>query len=238
MIGTLLTGPVEAAELRGRDAADPLLPAEHAALGDVLERRRRDFARGRHCAHRALARLGVPDEPVLTGPDREPRWPRDVVGSITHCESYAAAAVALRADVAALGIDAEPHAPLPDGVLRHVAGDEERAWLHSVDGSTCWDRVLFSAKESVFKAWFPAAGQWLGFRDAVVAFAPEEGTFRARLLVDGPEVGGRELRSFDGRFAVAGELVLTAVVVPNGQERRASVTSADSSARATSTNPA
>ena len=49
-----------------------------------------------------------------------------------------------------------------------------------------WDRLLFSAKESVYKAWFPLARRWLGFEDAVVMIDPSAGTFQARLLVVGP----------------------------------------------------
>ena len=28
-----------------------------------------------------------------------------------------------------------------------------------------WDRLTFSAKESVYKAWFPTYGKWLDFTD-------------------------------------------------------------------------
>ena len=212
MIGTLLAGPIEVVELRGGEP-DPLLPAERAALGQVVDGRRRDFAAGRHCARRALARLVGSPEPILSGPDREPVWPQGIVGSITHCDGYAAAAVARAGDVAALGIDAEPHSPLPDGVLRLVAREEEKAWIASADRATCWDRVLFSAKECVFKAWFPLARRWLGFHDAVVTFAPEQGRFAAQLRVEGPEVDGQLLSRIEGRFAVRDDLVLTAVAV-------------------------
>jgi 4'-phosphopantetheinyl transferase EntD len=92
-------------------------------------------------------------------------------------------------------------------VLRLVAGDEEREWLDSAAGPECWDRILFSAKESVFKAWFPLAGRWLGFKDALVTFDPDTGSFAARLLVPGP------VTRFDGRFTVRDGLVLTAVAV-------------------------
>jgi 4'-phosphopantetheinyl transferase EntD len=203
---SLFDAPVEVVELLDRDAADALLPAEEAQLGDVLDRRRLAFAAGRHCAHRALERLGVPHAPILIGADREPVWPEGVLGSITHCEGYAAAAVARASDLDGLGIDAEPHAPLPAGVLQLVADESERGWIAAAANGICWDRVLFSAKESVFKAWFPHTRQWLGFHDAQLTFEPAAGRFRARLLGDGPEL--------DGRYAVAGGLVLTALVAP------------------------
>ena len=204
---SLLDAPVEVVELLDAGTADALLPAESVQLGDVLDRRRRDFTAGRHCAHHALERLGVADAPILIGADREPVWPDGLLGSITHCEGYAAAAVARVDRVGGLGIDAEPHAPLPDGVLRLVADETERDWIgNAADEGICWDRVLFSAKESVFKAWFPLTRQWLGFHDAQLTFDPTAGRFRARLLD-----GGREL---DGRYAVMDGLVLTALVLP------------------------
>jgi 4'-phosphopantetheinyl transferase EntD len=32
----------------------------------------------------------------------------------------------------------------------------------------CWDRMLFSAKKSVYKAWFLLAWRWLGFKEASI----------------------------------------------------------------------
>ncbi len=39
-----------------------------------------------------------------------------------------------------------------------------------------WDRLLFSAKESVYKAWFPLTGRWLGFEEAAITINPADGT--------------------------------------------------------------
>src|SRR5262249_35628198 len=191
VIRVLLPARVAAAEVIGDDPNATLLPEEQAALGQVIEQRRRQFTLGRACARRALAERGLPLTPVRRGPKREPRWPAGVVGSITHCRGYAAAAVASQADLAALGVDAEEDGPLPRGVLRLVATEEERAWLAEVAvAGLPWDRILFSAKESVFKAWYPLASRWLGFQDAVVTFDPGRGTFRAHLLVEGPRLAG------------------------------------------------
>ncbi len=213
MIETLLGSAVEAVELRAGEPVDPLLAEERAGLGAALARRERDHRAGRHCARRALARLGVASVPILGGDDRAPVWPEGIVGSITHCEGYAAAAVARAADVAALGIDAEPHAPLPPGVLRRVTGAGDQ--LPAPGGPVHWDRLLFSAKESVFKAWSPLAGRGLGFGDARVTFAADAGRFRAEILVPA-DAGGPSV--VEGRFAVHDGLVLTAVVVPRARQ--------------------
>jgi 4'-phosphopantetheinyl transferase EntD len=143
-----------------------------------------------------------------------------VVGSITHCAGYRACAVARDRDVVTIGLDAEPHDNLPDGVLEAVASTGERAALSARAAAAPgvhWDRMLFSAKESVYKAWFPLTYRWLGFEDAVVDIDPAHGTFTARLLVDGPVVGGAALTGFDGRWLVSDGLIVTTIVVPRHQ---------------------
>jgi 4'-phosphopantetheinyl transferase EntD len=95
-----------------------------------------------------------------------------VAGSITHCEGYRAAGVARTTAIATMGLDAEPNEPLPDGVLDVIALDSERARiaeLSAAEPAVRWDRLLFSAKESVYKAWFPVAQRWLDFEEATLS---------------------------------------------------------------------
>src|SRR5664280_379691 len=228
MIDSILPEEAIAVETREDSADGVLFPAERAALGRAVERRRREFTTGRACAREAFSRLGVPSLPVTSGWGGEPQWPSGLVGSITHCEGYRACAVARSTDLASVGIDAEPNAPLPDGVLAEIARSEELPWLshlkHDVPGAH-WDRVLFSAKESVYKAWYPLAKRWLGFEDTILKVQPSTGMFHARLLVSGPVLAGRRMTGFSGRWLVQGGLVLTAVALPapGRGERRAGV---------------
>jgi 4'-phosphopantetheinyl transferase EntD len=135
---------------------------------------------------------------------------------MTHCDGYRAAAVAREREVRTLGLDAEPNEPLPDGVLTMVATPAEIAWLDTAPSApgVRWDRLLFSAKESIYKAWYPLMRRWLDFEEAVVTPDPDAGTFDARLCVPGPVVDGRRLTGFTGRWIVRRGLVLTAVAVP------------------------
>ncbi|MEV8569383.1 4'-phosphopantetheinyl transferase superfamily protein [Streptomyces sp. NPDC051322] len=193
-----------------------LFPEEEALLVKAVQKRRQEFSTGRRCARAALAAHGLPPAPILPGPRGAPLWPDGMVGSITHCAGYRAAAVARATDIAALGIDAEPTEPLRDpGVLALLTDAEERAALAGLklrQPETPWEKLLFSAKESVYKAWFPLTGEWLGFHDAHVSLAPD-GTFTATLLVPGPSVGGIPLTGFDGRWLVTGGLAVTAVTL-------------------------
>jgi 4'-phosphopantetheinyl transferase EntD len=119
--------------------------------------------------------------------------------------------VAQDRDVLASGLDAEPDEALPPGLLDMVSLPSERARLPGAPG-ICWDRLLFSAKESVYKAWFPLTRQWLGFHDVDIALSAG-GTFGARLLVPPPLINGLPLPGFSGRWLSARGLVLTAITV-------------------------
>ena len=217
MIADLLPPEVIAVEAFEDPPGVILFPEEEALLARAMDKRRREFTTARHCARTALGRLGVPPAPLLPGVKGAPQWPAGVVGSITHCDGYRAAAVARDQDVVTLGLDAEPAGPLPDGVLRLVSSEGERAWLRDFAQArpdVCWDRLLFSAKESVYKAWFPLAGRWLDFTEASVTVDPDAGTFSAALLVPGPVARGRTLAGFCGRWMTGRGLVLTAIAVP------------------------
>lgn len=212
---------------------DVLFPEEEALLTRSVAKRRREFTTVRACARRAMAGLGLPPAPVLPGKRGEPGWPEGVVGSMTHCDGYRAAALAPLSVARSIGIDAEPHAPLPDGVLDIVSLAPERERGQRVaegawgPGPVHWDRLLFSAKESVFKAWYPLTHRELDFSEAELTFeaqpapiagaaggATYQGTFRARLLpaADIPE--GFPFTGFDGRWVIHDGFVVTAIVVP------------------------
>ncbi|MBF0662746.1 MAG: 4'-phosphopantetheinyl transferase [Rhodococcus sp.] len=194
-------------------------PQEEPLVARAVDKRRREFAGARHCARQAMRHLGVEPGPVLRGERGAPVWPRGLVGSLTHCDGYRAAVLGYSLQVRSLGIDAEPHDVLPDGVLPAVSLEPEREWLASAGDDLHWDRLLFCAKEATYKAWFPLTGRWLGFEDAHITFERDTtadavtGTFHSRILVPGDTPDGPPLTGFDGRWLVADGLVLTAITV-------------------------
>ncbi|SDI30246.1 4'-phosphopantetheinyl transferase EntD (siderophore biosynthesis) [Sinosporangium album] len=206
-----------------KDAVDPelhpearLFPEEEATIAKAVERRRHEFITVRVCARRALAGLGFGRVPIVPGEARAPVWPGGVVGSMTHCQGYRACVVAWERDLVSVGIDAEPAGPLPEGVLEAVTLPEERtrlAHLGSVEPGVPWEKLIFSAKEAVYKAWYPLARRWLGFEDARIVFHVD-GTFTASLLVPGPVVAGEALAGFEGRWLARDGLVITAIAHP------------------------
>lgn len=211
MIETLLPPQVNAIEWLGEDGDAMPLPEEEPLIEGAVAARRAEFATARACARQALRNLGLPAGPILRGAKREPLWPAGIVGSITHCKGYRAAAVARADEVVTIGIDAEPHTAIEARVAARVLDDAERAWIAGAPSGTHWDRLIFSAKESVYKAWFPLTRRWLGFEEAHVAIDPEARAFEARLLI-GPPTGVPA--TFHGRYIAADGLVITAIAVP------------------------
>jgi len=210
VIERLLPPAISVVATREDDPGTALFPEEAALLGRTTEGRQAEFVTARCCARAALRRLGREDAAILRGPRREPQWPAGIVGSITHCDGYRAAAVAPAADVLTVGIDAEPHFVLPSDAAERALSDEERVWVRQAPAGIHWDRVIFSAKECVYKAWFPLARRWLGFDEAAIEIDPATATFRARLLIKPPDDVPAE---FNGRYLVEDGLVLTAIAV-------------------------
>jgi 4'-phosphopantetheinyl transferase EntD len=217
VLGAAAPGTVCAAELYTDPPDLEPLPEEAPLVAKSVAKRRNEFVTVRHCARQALADLGEPPVPILKGAKGEPCWPEGVVGSLTHCKGFRGAVVAHRSQVRSVGIDAEPHDVLPDGVLGAVSLARERAELADLPAGLHWDRILFCAKEATYKAWFPLTHRWLGFEDAHITFDVDQsgraGAFISRILIDPAAEHGPPLTTLSGRWSVANGLALTAIVL-------------------------
>jgi 4'-phosphopantetheinyl transferase EntD len=154
-----------------------------------------------------MAELGLEPRAIPAGPRREPLWPEGVVGSLTHTAGFCAAAVTTRITYAGLGIDAEPDGSLSEAVAARVCqrGELDAASMLGLNEGTL-ARVLFSAKEAVYKCQFPTSGAYLGFHDLRLEL--EQESFRAVLVVAaGPFAKGQVFR---GGWCRSAGLILTA----------------------------
>ncbi|KZX21063.1 4'-phosphopantetheinyl transferase family protein [Rathayibacter tanaceti] len=211
MIEAILPVGVHAAEEFGEAHGGTLLPEEEAVVANAAPKRRDEFAAVRRCARRALIELDRPPAALLPGPGGAPVWPDGVVGSMTHCRGYRGAVVADRSRLATIGIDAEPDEPLPADVLPVIARPDEIGPFRAAE--SVWpvngDRLLFSAKESVYKAWYPLTQRWLDFDDVSVTPDPHRRRFSARVLAEAPD----DCQHFSGTWTAANGLILTACVL-------------------------
>jgi 4'-phosphopantetheinyl transferase EntD len=194
-----------------RGPQPPLWPAEAAAVAQAVPARQQEFAAGRAAARAAMAVLGIAPQPVPAGEDRAPVWPEGVVGSITHANGLALAAVARAGAVLAIGIDAEPDRPLPAGLEDEICGPGEQPWLDALDPAARAraGRRVFAAKEAIYKALYPRMRRVIGFHDLVVDGVGERVT--ARLAQSCPPY--RTGHAVQARLAVAGGMILAASVL-------------------------
>jgi 4'-phosphopantetheinyl transferase EntD len=216
LLRTILPPEVEVEEWFGEPPGGELFEEEERVVARAVERRRLEYSTVRLLARAGLERLGYAPRPILAGSGGAPVWPAGVRGSMTHCAGYTAAAVASARHVSALGIDAEPDAPLPEGVLDMVATPAERDLLAGtarMRPGPSWDRLLFSAKEAVYKAWCPAMGTWLDPHESQIVFHPHRAEFTAVLSREGMAAGGLPIGRLHGRWARRDGVLLTAVAL-------------------------
>jgi 4'-phosphopantetheinyl transferase EntD len=217
LISTVVTDSVAAAELYSDPPGLKPLPDEEPLIARSVAKRRNEFVTARHCARLALAELGISPAPILKGDKGEPCWPDGVVGSLTHCDGYRGAVVGRAEQVRSVGIDAEPHGVLPNGVLEAVSLPAERCELAAMPDGLHWDRILFCAKEATYKAWYPLTHRWLGFEDAHIIFDVDAdgttGEFVSQILIDPAALSGPPLTALRGRWSVRDGLTLTAIVL-------------------------
>jgi enterobactin synthetase component D len=171
-----------------RNGNRPLHPEEELLVSPrAVAKRRGEFLLGRAAAHGAIrSLLGDSPHPVRKGTSGEPLWPEGLVGSITHSGDTAAAAVGRRREAEGIGIDLEALSKrVSFNISRKVCTEHELRWVLGTEDpgeKNLRLRMLFSAKESVYKALFPAGRVFLGFQDAELAWDSRERRFLGRLL--------------------------------------------------------
>ena len=148
-----------------------LHPAEENYFSQLSSVSRKEHYRsGRICAGEVLSKLGTLGQPVLRDPQtREPLRPEGISGAITHSGNWAAAAAGKTSDVLGIGIDLEDLERQVDSrISRHVCIPEEQKWLQECGEDFLEQnlKIIFSAKESIFKAFFPYTRTYLHFHDA------------------------------------------------------------------------
>jgi 4'-phosphopantetheinyl transferase EntD len=195
------------------DPVPALESDEEIVMTDSMVTARREaFARGRWAAHVALRSIGLDHGPILSGPSREPLWPHGATGAISHAAGFGVALVASTAYTDGVGVDLEEHRDVPE-LGEHVPRPEEQEWLDGLDAT---DREaallgLFSAKESVFKAFYPRVKSFFGFEQA--SLVPTSSGFVGRLL-HGLDDAYPSERTFEITCAWFGDFVLTSLVLP------------------------
>ena len=142
---------------------------------------RRASGAARIVARQLLTQLGHANCALPKGAAGAPVWPAGIIGSLAHDSRVAVAAVGMRADVGALGIDVEPAECLPSELLDLVATPQERLKL----GDDAYrGRLLFVAKEAVYKAVHPLDQMFLEHHDVEINLAERKAVVRNGRVVE------------------------------------------------------
>lgn len=190
-------------------------PDEATIVADASIARREEFLAGRACAHRALRSIRCDTAVIPRGVAGQPQWPAGVTGSITHTRHITAAAAARTRNVWALGIDLEPiDPPLDDATARLIrSGDPSVEPPVPPALRPYASKLVFTVKESLYKALFSSTCWRVEFADLAVALDASQGLWRAQLTSQSP-LAGQPFGPYEGRLAITAGHVLAVVSLP------------------------
>lgn len=183
-----------------------------------VKKRQAEYLAGRLCAGDAINRLQGRWLTPGTGARGAPLWPQGVVGSISHNGWYVVSVVMRKEYASGAGIDVE--AVIPAAQIEVVAKNilkpvEKQRFLAA--GQSIWEKqvnltLVFSLKESLFKALYPIIGKPFYFESAEVLSCATDQVARLRIVDDlSPRL--RSGLEFNGYTRLYRGKVLTMIVV-------------------------
>ncbi|MFM5093321.1 4'-phosphopantetheinyl transferase [Aeromonas rivipollensis] len=146
-----------------------------ASLQGAAPKRLGEFLAGRLAAREALRPFGLGARGVAIGSAREPLWPEGMEGSISHSQlaGQGVALCGVRPAQGGMGLDLEAWLGPEQGrqLWPGIVDEDEWGRLEAGGRAVGLDRsrgltLVFSAKESLFKALYPRVGRYFDFLDA------------------------------------------------------------------------
>ncbi|CZF85506.1 4'-phosphopantetheinyl transferase family protein [Grimontia marina] len=136
-----------------------------------VSKRQAEYIAGRIVARHALSFLGIVSCEVGRNQDRSPQFPKGVSGSISHTRNQALCAITLNRAVNFLGVDIEE--VLSEKTANDLASQvmrvkELRLQQDCQLSFSQFITLIFSAKESVYKAIYPYIKEVIGFETSQV----------------------------------------------------------------------
>ena len=151
------------------DYSHRLIGSEIAEAGRMKPLRKNAFSSGRYAVHLAQNELGLaPSEILAEG--RRPIWPSGQVGAITHSNDFAAAIVSC--DLLSVGLDIERLGRIKEKLYHKFFTAAELTLISQMPGSEV-ESILFSGKESVYKAIYFIVQRYVNFQEVELVLKPE-----------------------------------------------------------------
>jgi enterobactin synthetase component D len=178
--------------------------------------RQKEFLLGRVCASKAFELyFGSELLNLPTRADRSPAWPDEVIGSISHNQKFVGAAVSSGQKLLGIGIDFEVIGRAKLELNRYIRNKEDIDSHPSLNPNELLT-IIFSAKESLYKALYPKVNCFFGFEAAALKDIDVlNGTFQIELIKDiSPIYGPKSRFHFEGRFKIVEGSCLTVLEIP------------------------
>ena len=136
------------------------------SLIQAVTKRQAEFLAGRLLARVALELLGQPASTIAIGRHRSPVWPSGLAGSISHSEGRCISVLVLDEN-ARVGVDIEEIASggSLEAILERTLETTERDLITDQNefDVDVLASLIFSAKETLFKALYPVVGDYFDF---------------------------------------------------------------------------
>ncbi len=189
-----------------------------AGMHKVASPRKQEFIAGRYCASEAAKEIGFNLVNLPSAATREPIWPEGIIGSISHSKLMAISCVSDSKNLSSIGIDAEELIKLEmlKDIEKVIATQDELKLISSTDNQT-GVTILFSAKESLYKALFPLVRTFIDFNEVkLVSFDFAEKTFELQLVSTNAALA-KHLGFYKGSFYLLGTTIVTIVSIPKNE---------------------
>lgn len=148
------------------------------SIATATSRRQRSYLAGRACAQVLYQKYGISWDQLLpaTGPptsQRCPQWPKGFVGSISHSHSLAIACLQPVEHCLSVGVDIEEiiQTERMDRLRKRIMHPNED-WVNTPQALS----LVFSFKESLYKALYPILNRYIGFQEVQV-FPPKMSSY-------------------------------------------------------------
>jgi 4'-phosphopantetheinyl transferase EntD len=139
------------------------------AIQSSVVKRQAEYLAGRYAARGALRSLGLQGKYIPSGKHRNPLWASSISASITHTNKAAICAASFKKNYLYLGIDLEKRLNAKSIITIRssiINLQEEKLILSCNLSFEDTFSLIFSAKESLFKALYPRVGQYFDFSAA------------------------------------------------------------------------
>lgn len=146
--------------------------AQPRRMDDWVIQRQAQFLAGRLAARQAMLSIQRPPEPIPMGEKREPLWPENIFGSISHGKGISAATASLvspvREKTCGVGLDIQMifNEQETASVQEKITSPYDKRFFQQGVRKLTHDQLVtlvFSAKESFFKAAFKQVGYYFDF---------------------------------------------------------------------------